>query len=138
MQYLESNDPTLQNIEKIPEEFYDPVHHQALAFEYFSDAYVAFFNGADVFEEQDKALEARYSELSDLDTYSLFSHLLIAKKNEKTLSDLEAKKERLVKFKAELSQLQSSEVRLCLLYHNYLNTFFRHPWKNSKRLTATS
>jgi len=108
---LESDDPTLQNVEKILEEFHDPVHHQALAFEYFSEAYIAFFNGADVFEEQDKALEARYSELTSLATYSTSSHSSIAKKNEKALRDLEEQKEKLAQLQAELSQLQSSAVR---------------------------
>lgn len=64
LQYLESDDPTLQNIERIPEEFHEPMHHQALAFEYFSEAYIAFFHGADVFTEQDKVLEARYGEIT--------------------------------------------------------------------------
>ncbi|KAL4068416.1 HEC/Ndc80p family-domain-containing protein [Scleroderma yunnanense] len=95
LQYLESDDPTLQNVERIPEEFFDPIHHQALAFEYFCDAYIAFFHGADVFEEQDKVLEARY-----------------AKKNERTLSDLEEKKEKLAQLQTELSQLQSSAAPL--------------------------
>lgn len=48
----------------MPEEFHDSIHHQALAFDYFAEAYIVFFHGADVFEEQDKALEARYGELS--------------------------------------------------------------------------
>lgn len=105
LQYLESDDPTLQNVERIPEEFRDPVHHQALAFEYFSEAYIAFFNGADVFEEQDKALEARYT-----------------KKNEKALRDLEEQKEKLAQLQAELSQLQSSAAPLEKLQktHGYL------------------
>ncbi|KAG9318418.1 hypothetical protein JVU11DRAFT_509 [Chiua virens] len=60
--YLESDDSTLQVVDRVPEEFHDPIHHQALAFDYFAEAYVAFFHGADVFEEQDNALEARYAE----------------------------------------------------------------------------
>lgn len=47
-------------MDRVPEEFHDPIHHQALAFDYFAEAYIAFFHGADIFEEQDKVLEARY------------------------------------------------------------------------------
>ncbi|OAX41313.1 hypothetical protein K503DRAFT_863957 [Rhizopogon vinicolor AM-OR11-026] len=107
LNYLESeDDPTLQIVDRIPEEFSDPIYHQALAFEYFSEAYVAFFHGADVFEEQDKALEARY-----------------AKKNERVAGDLEEKKTLLAKTKKELDELQSSKapleklqkIRACIL-----------------------
>ncbi|OJA10412.1 hypothetical protein AZE42_03545 [Rhizopogon vesiculosus] len=107
LNYLESeDDPTLQIVERIPEEFSDPIYHQALAFEYFSEAYVGFFHGADVFEEQDKALEARY-----------------AKKNERVAGDLEEKKTLLAKTKKDLDELQSSKapldklqkIRACIL-----------------------
>ncbi|KAI6010177.1 HEC/Ndc80p family-domain-containing protein [Pisolithus marmoratus] len=105
LQYLECDDPTLQNIERIPEEFHEPMHHQALAFEYFSEAYIAFFHGADVFTEQDKTLEARY-----------------AKKNERVLNDLEEQKEQLSQRQAELAQLQTSGAPLEKLQktHGYL------------------
>ncbi|KAJ8587994.1 hypothetical protein M405DRAFT_820500 [Rhizopogon salebrosus TDB-379] len=96
LNYLESeDDPTLQIVDRIPEEFSDPIHHQALAFEYFSEAYVAFFHGADVFEDQDRALEVRY-----------------AKKNERVAGDLEEKKALLAKTKKELDELQSSKAPL--------------------------
>ncbi|KAG1754258.1 HEC/Ndc80p family-domain-containing protein [Suillus lakei] len=107
LDYLESeDDPTLQIVDRIPEEFSDPIHHQALAFEYFSEAYVAFFHGADVFHEQDKALEASY-----------------AKKNEKVVGDLEDKKALLARGAGELDELQSSKapleklqkIRACIL-----------------------
>ncbi|KAI6133409.1 HEC/Ndc80p family-domain-containing protein [Pisolithus croceorrhizus] len=105
LQYLESEDPTLQNVERMPEEFHEPMHHQALAFEYFSEAYIAFFHGADVFTEQDKALEVRY-----------------AKKNERVLNDLEEQKEQLAQLQAELAQLQTSGAPLEKLQkaHGYL------------------
>ncbi|KAG2112844.1 HEC/Ndc80p family-domain-containing protein [Suillus clintonianus] len=107
LNYLESeDDPTLQIVDRIPEEFSDPIHHQALAFEYFSEAYVAFFHGADVFHEQDKALEASY-----------------AKKNERVVGDLEGKKALLAQGLKELDELQSSKapleklqkIRACIL-----------------------
>ncbi|KAG2147314.1 HEC/Ndc80p family-domain-containing protein [Suillus cothurnatus] len=96
LNYLESeDDPTLQIVDKIPEEFSDPIHHQALAFEYFSEAYVAFFHGADVFHEQDKALEASY-----------------AKKNERVVGDLEDKKAQLAQGVKELDELRASKAPL--------------------------
>ncbi|KAG2077811.1 hypothetical protein BDR04DRAFT_1064629 [Suillus decipiens] len=107
LNYLKSeDDPTLQIVDKIPEEFSDPIHHQALAFEYFSEAYVAFFHGADVFHEQDKALEARY-----------------AKKNERVVGDLESKKALLAQGAKELDELRASKapleklqkIRACIL-----------------------
>lgn len=60
LQYLDSGHPTLQESTEVPEEFDDPNHHQALAFEYYTDAYGFFLEGADVFEEQDQILENRY------------------------------------------------------------------------------
>jgi len=60
LQYLDSGHPTLQESTEVPEEFDDPSHHQALAFEYYTDAYGFFLEGADVFEEQDQILENRY------------------------------------------------------------------------------
>lgn len=107
LNYLESvDDPTLQIVDRIPEEFSDPIHHQALAFEYFSEAYVAFFHGADVFHEQDKALEASY-----------------AKKNERVVGDLEDKKALLAQGVKELDELRASKapleklqkIRACIL-----------------------
>lgn len=107
LNYLESeDDPTLQIADRIPEEFSDPIHHQALAFNYFSEAYVAFFHGADVFHEQDKELEASY-----------------AKKNERVVGDLENKKALLAQGTKELDELRSSKapveklqkIRACIL-----------------------
>ncbi|KAG2364481.1 HEC/Ndc80p family-domain-containing protein [Suillus spraguei] len=107
LNYLESeDDPTLQIVDKIPEEFSDPIHHQALAFEYFSEAYVAFFHGADIFHEQDKALETRY-----------------AKKNERVVGDFESKKALLAQGAKELDELRATKapleklqkIRACIL-----------------------
>ncbi|KAG1778539.1 HEC/Ndc80p family-domain-containing protein [Suillus placidus] len=96
LNYLESeDDPTLQIVDRIPEEFSDPIHHQALAFEYFSEAYVAFFHGADIFHEQDKALETSY-----------------AKKNERVVGDLEDKKALLAQRAKELDELRASKAPL--------------------------
>jgi len=57
---MESFHPTLQNSSDVPEEFDDPNHHQALAFDYYTDAYEMFLDGTDAFEGPDNALEERY------------------------------------------------------------------------------
>jgi hypothetical protein len=64
LQYLESGHPTLQESTEVPEEFDDPNHHQAVAFDYYTDAYGFFLDGADAFEEQDQVLEGRYGKLA--------------------------------------------------------------------------
>lgn len=111
LNYLESvDDPTLQIVDRIPEEFSDPIHHQALAFEYFSEAYVAFFHGADVFHEQDKALEASYG-MSFIYFKQQFSDGGVeAKKNERVVGDLEDKKALLARGVKELDELRASKV----------------------------
>ena len=112
--YLETDDPTLQVVDRVPEEFHDPIHHQALAFDYFSEAYIAFFHGADIFEEQEKALEARYGGF----IYPLCRSSLIPlpeKKNERVVNDLEEQRERLARTKAEFERLQSSAVGIVTL-----------------------
>jgi hypothetical protein len=57
---MESEHPTLQFSEIIPEEFDDPHHHAALAFDYFAEAYESFFQGSDIFEDQQRKIEERY------------------------------------------------------------------------------
>jgi kinetochore protein NDC80 len=63
LHYMESEHPTLQFSDIIPEEFDDPDHHAALAFDYFAEAYDAFFQGSDIFEQQQRKLEERYGKL---------------------------------------------------------------------------
>lgn len=60
LHYMESEHPTLQFSGIIPEEFDDPNHHAALAFDYFAEAYEAFFAGSDDFDEQRRKIEERY------------------------------------------------------------------------------
>lgn len=57
---MESEHPTLQFSGIVPEEFDDPNHHAALAFDYFAESYEAFFAGSDVFQEQQRRIEERY------------------------------------------------------------------------------
>ena len=59
---MESEHPTLQFSGIVPEEFDDPNHHTALAFDYFAESYEAFFAGSDVFKEQQRKIEERYGE----------------------------------------------------------------------------
>ena len=57
---MESEHPTLQFSDIIPEEFDDPHHHAALAFDYFAESYESFFSVSDIFEDQQRKLEERY------------------------------------------------------------------------------
>ncbi|KAI9508485.1 HEC/Ndc80p family-domain-containing protein [Russula earlei] len=91
LHYMESEHPTLQFSDIIPEEFDDPNHHAALAFDYYAEAYEAFFTGSDIFDEQRRKIEERY-----------------AKKNERIEADLEKQKAELARVKAELEKLQSA------------------------------
>lgn len=130
--YLETDDPTLQVMDRVPEEFHDPIHHQALAFDYFAEAYIAFFHGADVFEEQDKALEARYGRF----TYPLRRSSLIflqAKKNERVLNDLEEQRERVSRIKADFEQLHSSAVGIMNLLRVWISVSLRLPSRNCRK-----
>ncbi|CAK5279591.1 unnamed protein product [Mycena citricolor] len=59
--YEGSGDPTLQIAENIPDEFEDPMDHQALAFEYYEQAYALWMNMVDDFVEPKQSLEDRYA-----------------------------------------------------------------------------
>jgi SMC interacting uncharacterized protein involved in chromosome segregation len=130
--YLETDDPTLQAVDRVPEEFHDPIHHQALAFDYFAEAYIAFFHGADAFDEQEKALEARYGGF----IYPISGSSLIppqAKKNERVANDLEEQTERRARIKAEFEQLQSSAVGIMTLLRIWTSNLPRLPSRNCKK-----
>ncbi|KAL5529070.1 hypothetical protein ACEPAG_5044 [Sanghuangporus baumii] len=73
--YLDSSEPTLQDVEQIPDSFDDDNHHAALALYYYDEAYGGFLSGQDDFSEQDGYIENRY-----------------ARKNESVLAELEALK----------------------------------------------
>lgn len=56
---------TLQESELVPDEFDDPMQHQALAIDYFGEAYEAYLEGADApFPDQLQILEDRYGACS--------------------------------------------------------------------------
>ena len=58
--YLNSGDPSLQIPEDVPEEFDDPHHHYALAFQFYEQAYALWLDGDDTFTEPRQELEERY------------------------------------------------------------------------------
>ncbi|KAI0340605.1 hypothetical protein BDW22DRAFT_386897 [Trametopsis cervina] len=92
--YLSSQDPTLQEVELVPDEFDDMHHHEALAFEHYIHSYQLFLQGADLFPEQERTLEERY-----------------ARKDEKVVADLQRHKERLSDVTAELKKLKESDAK---------------------------
>ncbi|TFY81964.1 hypothetical protein EWM64_g2047 [Hericium alpestre] len=92
LHYVESGHPTVQNSGDVPEEFHDPFHHQALAFDHYAESYEFFLNGEDdALPNLDHMLEERY-----------------ARKDEKILTDLEREREMLHQARAELDKLESS------------------------------
>ncbi|KAJ6547345.1 HEC/Ndc80p family-domain-containing protein [Mycena capillaripes] len=89
--YETSGDPTLQIPSDIPEEFDDPWDHQALAFDYYDQAYVLWLDMVDDFVEPNQNLEDRY-----------------ARKNEQAQMDLENKTSQLEQSTSELNKLKST------------------------------
>lgn len=122
MQYLESGHSTLQNPADVPDEFDDPNHHQALAFEHYTEAYGFFLEGADTFEEQDQILEARYGKvclnLTIRPIILLRPPAHIAKKNESVMVDLEQQKELLHQIRTEYEKAKSAGVRVLRSHHS--------------------
>jgi kinetochore protein NDC80 len=59
---LQSGDPTLQNTSNIPQEFDLPLHHSALAFEYYESTYSLWLNLDDDVDKQKHLIEDRYGE----------------------------------------------------------------------------
>ncbi|KAF7338476.1 putative kinetochore protein NDC80 [Mycena venus] len=89
--YENSQDPTLQRPSDVPEEFDDPWDHQALAFDYYDQAYVLWLDMVDDFVEPNENLEDRY-----------------ARKNERAQVELEDKTSQLEQSTMELSKLKST------------------------------
>ncbi|TFK46418.1 hypothetical protein OE88DRAFT_1638341 [Heliocybe sulcata] len=59
--YLGSGDPTLQDPEIVPDQFYSEDHHTALAFQYLDSTYQLYLVGRDTYPEQDEVLEGYYT-----------------------------------------------------------------------------
>ncbi|KAF9451194.1 hypothetical protein P691DRAFT_808373 [Macrolepiota fuliginosa MF-IS2] len=91
-EYFASGHPTLQDTSRIPDEFDDPVDHQAFAFQYYEYAYELWLDGFDEFMQANEDLESRY-----------------AKKNEKVEGDLQEQRHMLQAAEKELKKLKSSE-----------------------------
>ncbi|KAJ7470543.1 HEC/Ndc80p family-domain-containing protein [Mycena latifolia] len=89
--YETSGDPTLQIPSGIPEEFDDPWDYQALAFDYYEQAYMIWLDMVDDFVEPNQNLEDRY-----------------ARKNDRAQVDLEEKTNQLEQSTVELSKLKST------------------------------
>lgn len=97
--YETSGDPTLQISTGIPEEFDDPWDHQALAFDYYDQAYLIWLDMVDDFVEPNQNLEERY-----------------ARKNERAQLDLEEKSNQLGQSTIELSKLKSTAPPIARLH----------------------
>ncbi|RPD65917.1 hypothetical protein L226DRAFT_183236 [Lentinus tigrinus ALCF2SS1-7] len=91
-QYMNSDDPTLQQPERIPVEFDDNIHHHmALALDHNVSSYERFLEGANDFMDQEKVLEERYE-----------------RKDASVLADLDQRREKLKELQLEWEQLKKS------------------------------
>ncbi|KAJ7600924.1 HEC/Ndc80p family-domain-containing protein [Mycena floridula] len=97
-EYLESGHPSLQKVEDVPEEFDDMLHHGALAFDYYQQAYTIWLNLQDDFSEPQNALDDRY-----------------AKKNERINRDLDQVTRQLDEAQIEYNKLKSSAAPMAKL-----------------------
>ncbi|KAJ2917624.1 hypothetical protein MD484_g2802, partial [Candolleomyces efflorescens] len=89
--YENSEHPTLQRPDKVPEQFDDPWDHAALAFNYFEEAYTVWLDLVDDFAESNQALEDRY-----------------AKRNNTVQSEVDEQLARLTDAKSRLKKLEAS------------------------------
>ncbi|EAU88162.2 hypothetical protein CC1G_03834 [Coprinopsis cinerea okayama7 len=89
--YLNSQHPTLQDPEIIPDEFDDPLDHAALAFDYFEQTYTLWLDLVDEFVEPNQHLEDRY-----------------AKRNNGVQTELDDQMKLLAEEKARLKKLKES------------------------------
>jgi hypothetical protein len=84
--YETSGDPTLQICSDIPEEFDDPWDHQALAVDYYAQAYTIWLDNVDEFVEPNQTLEDRYGYCCSFIIIYSHSNRLISSK-ERTSTD---------------------------------------------------
>lgn len=68
---MNSNHPTLQQPDQVPEEFEDSLDHRALAFEYYDRAYTVWLDLIDDLSEPNQYLEDRYGSCFRVLTYNL-------------------------------------------------------------------
>ncbi|KAJ3989988.1 HEC/Ndc80p family-domain-containing protein [Lentinula detonsa] len=96
--YSASEHATLQDPVNVPEEFQDPFHRRALAFDYYGKCYAIWLDHVDEFEEPNEQLEERY-----------------AKKNQGVQKDVEVKGQQLDEAKIECDKLTTSAAPVSLL-----------------------
>jgi kinetochore protein NDC80 len=109
--YENSEDPTLQKPSDVPEEFDDPWDHQALAFDYYEQAYILWLDMVDDFVEPNENLEDRYGNNPLASIVVLLKFLSPARKNERAQMDLDEKTSQLEQSTNELNKLKSTAVR---------------------------
>ncbi|EJD52804.1 hypothetical protein AURDEDRAFT_82532 [Auricularia subglabra TFB-10046 SS5] len=90
--YLTSTDDTLLEVNDVPDNFDDDLHCRVIEFDYTGKAYVAFLNGSDSFDEEDRDLEDRFARRNES----------VLKRNDKMRSELD-------RLEAEYKQLTSVE-----------------------------
>ena len=110
--YLNGDSLTLLEAELVPEEFDDPMHHQALAVHYFEHAYELYMSGEVDFAVPLQGVEDRYGRSVALRKGTNANWSTSAVKNERLQSLLEEESETLVRQNAEYEQLRSSAVSL--------------------------
>ena len=110
--YLNGDSLTLLEAELVPDEFDDPMHHQALSIQYFEHAYELYMSGEVDFSAPLQAVEDRYGLSVTPKSDSNADLLTLAVKNERLQSLLDEESEKLARQNAEYEQLKSSAVSL--------------------------
>lgn len=104
---------TLLEAELVPDEFDDPMHHQALSIHYYEHAYELYMSGEVDFAVPFQAVEDRYGgSLTQNNARRQCQSLTLAVKNERLQSLLDEEAEILARRNAEYDQLMSSAVSL--------------------------
>lgn len=104
---------TLLEAELVPDEFDDPMHHQALSVQYFEHAYELYMSGEVDFAVPLQAVEDRYGlSVFRKTARATLNCLAPAVKNEQLQSLLDEESEILARQNAEYEQLRSSAVSL--------------------------
>lgn len=104
---------TLLEAELVPDEFDDPMHHQALLVQYFEHAYELYMSGEVDFAIPLQAVEDRYGRcVSQRNATAMLNCSTSAVKNERLQSLLDEESEKLARQNAEYEQLRSSAVSL--------------------------
>lgn len=130
--YLASRHPSVHDPSQVPEEFDDPLHHTALAFQFYTSTYSQWLDLQDDFDKHKEVIEARYGEISLLPMPS-FSTVSLARKNERLKTELDNITKQLADSQLEYEKLKSSAVRLLEFLPILLIASLRHLSRNWKR-----